>query len=332
MTQTLAPSQVTTPTGLSRSRRILRAVTVLACVPYLSLKFAWIAGSRLGIPDGSSLLEHRATMAVANGVTVLMDGAVIVLALVLTRPWGLRVPAWLLGVPAWVATGLLAPIMAGFPAQLLVDALGGTTATTADSGEPFLDAWVFGVVYVGFIVQGLALGTLFVLYARDRWGGLWAGRVWELPVGLIGAAQRAVAVTAAALAPLPLSVHVLWACGATVGLDDSQVDARTSGFHIMEVLSAVFLAMAVTGGLLLAFRRGRPLPVRLPLALLWVGSAATACWAGWLSLASLTEVADDPSPLMGLAYAGQMIVGLLVASLGVHFLAERSASRDRTPA
>ncbi|MBT2417755.1 hypothetical protein J7F01_13955 [Streptomyces sp. ISL-22] len=334
MTQTLAHVPETDPgtVGLSRSRRILRAVAVLACVPYLSLKVAWIAGSRLGIPDGSVLLEHRATMAVANIVTVLMDGAVIVLALVLTRPWGLRAPAWLLAFPAWVATGLLAPIMAGFPLQLLVDALGGSRVGAGGDGESFLDAWVFGVVYTGFIVQGLALGALFALYARDRWGGLWAGRVWELPVGVIGPAQQAVAVAAAVLALLPLSVHLLWACGGTVGLDETQAADRTSGFYTMEALSVVFLAMAVSGGLLLAFRHGRALPVRVPLALAWVGSAATACWAGWLSVAPLTDVADGPAPLMNLAYAGQMIVGILVASLGVHFLAERSASRKRRTA
>ncbi|MFJ7072372.1 hypothetical protein [Streptomyces sp. NPDC098781] len=328
MTRTLAPRKVTPAVGAARPRRLLRAVAIASCVPYLALKVAWIAGSRLGIPQGSRLLEHRASMAVANGVTVLMDGAVIVLALVLTRPWGLRAPAWLLGLPAWVATGLLAPIMAGFPLQLLVDALGGSPATpAAGDAEPFLDAWVFGVVYTGFIVQGLTLGALFALYARDRWGRLWEGRVWELPVGLIGAAQRAVAAAAAGCALPPLTAHVLWACGGTAGLDEKHVTDRAGAFHVMEALSAVFLAMAVTGGVLLAFRLGRALPVRLPLALAWVGSAATVCWAGWLSLAPLTDVADGPTPLLNLTYAGQMIVGILVACLGVHFLAERSACR-----
>ncbi|GAA4046027.1 hypothetical protein [Streptomyces shaanxiensis] len=332
MTQTLAPTleaEQQRAVGPSRARRALRAVAIVSCVPYLSLKIAWIAGSRVGIPDNSSLLEHRASVAVANSVTVLMDAAVIVLALVLTRPWGLRVPAWLLALPAWVATGLLAPIMAGFPLQLAVDALGGTAQTPVGSDEPFLDAWVFGVVYTGFIVQGLTLGALFVLYARDRWGRLWEGRVWELPVGVIGAAQRAVAVAAAVLALLPLAAHLVWACGGTAGLDESHVADRNSGFYVMEALSAVFLALAVTGGLLLAFRRGRTLPVRLPLALAWVGSAALVCWAGWLSLAPLTDVGGSPTPLMNLAYAGQMMVGILVACLGVHFLAERSASRKR---
>ena len=334
MTQTLAPALETDhAVGLGRSRRALRAVAIVSCVPYLSLKVAWIAGSRIGIPDGSSLLEHRASMAVANSVTVLMDAAVIVLALVLTRPWGLRVPAWLLALPAVGGHRAARADHGRVPAPARRRRARRRPRTPRrPMGNPFLDAWVFGVVYTGFIVQGLTLGALLVLYARDRWGRLWEGRVWELPVGLIGAAQRALAVAAAGCALPPLTAHLLWACGGTAGLDETHLADRTSGFYVMEALSAVFLAMAVTGGLLLAFRRGRTLPVGLPLALAWVGSAAAVCWAGWLSLAPLTDMADGPSPLLNLTYAGQMIVGILVACLGVHFLAERSASRKRRTA
>ncbi|NYV76049.1 hypothetical protein HW445_17295, partial [Streptomyces sp. UH6] len=150
--------------GTTPARRLLRATAVVACLPYLGLKAAWIAGSRVGIPDGSALLDHRVTMAVANGLSMLLDSGVIVLALVLTRPWGRRVPALMLALPAWVATGLLAPIMAGYPLQLVARAFAGGVATGADARrEPFLHEWVFAVVYAGFIVQGLALGALFVL-------------------------------------------------------------------------------------------------------------------------------------------------------------------------
>ncbi|MFF4258106.1 hypothetical protein ACFY1L_43675 [Streptomyces sp. NPDC001663] len=329
MSPSLAPAAapVTEVPALSRARRLLRGVAVLACVPYLGIKVAWVAGSHLGIPEGSSLLEHRTSMAVANSLSVVLDSAVIVLALVLTRPWGLRVPAWLLAFPVWVASGLLAPIMAGFPLQLLVRVFGGSVHRS-DGGEPFLDEWVFGVVYTGFIVQGLSLGALFVLYARDRWGYLWRGRVWELPVGVVGAAQRATAAAAAVLALFPLTVHVLWACGSTAGLSEGRADDRTGDFYVLEAVFVAFLAAAVVGACLLAFRRGRALPVRLPLALGWVGSGATACWGGWLSLASLTgvdDIADRPTQLMNLAYAGQMTVGILVATVGAYYFAERSS-------
>ncbi|MEV5319054.1 hypothetical protein AB0K92_15600 [Streptomyces sp. NPDC052687] len=300
-------------------------------MPYLSLKIAWLAGSHVGIPDGSPLLEHRTAVAVANGVTVLMDACVIVLALVLTRPWGLRLPAWLLTVPMWVATGLLTPIMTGFPVQLLVTAFGGAVRTTDDGGRTFLDSWVFVVVYGGFLVQGLALGTLFALYARDRWGRLWRGRLWDLPRAVLGtAAQKTVAVAAAVLAVPPLAAHLLWACGATTGLNADRIADRTSDFHIVEAQSAVFLAVAVAAGLMLAFRRGRALPVRVPLALAWTGSAAAACWAGWQAVASLVvteSAAERPTALMNLTYACGMIVGFLVAGLAARLLVARAAGR-----
>ncbi|UOB13776.1 hypothetical protein MQE23_34040 [Streptomyces sp. HP-A2021] len=329
-----APAAVDGPVvRLSRPRHVLRAVAVLSCVPYLGLKAAWIAGSHIGIPEGSRLLDDRVGMAVINGISVLLDSAVIVLALVLTRPWGLRVPAWLLAFPVWVATGLLAPIMAGFPAQLVVRAFGGGSAESPGQ-EAFLDEWVFTVVYTGFILQGLALGALFVLYARDRWGQLWRGRVWELPMGVAGPAHRALAVAAAVLALLPLTLHVIWACGGTAGLSEGRAADRSADVHVLEAVYVVFLLAAVTGGFLLAFRRGRALPVAVPLGLAWVGSGAVACWGGWLSLASLGggDIADRPTPLMGLAYAGQMLVGFLVAAIGVYFFAERSARAARRAA
>ncbi|MFI5682826.1 hypothetical protein [Streptomyces sp. NPDC051636] len=330
MTQPLAPTRALRVPD--RRHRLPRLVAVAACMPYLGLKAAWIAGSRVGIPDGSPLLEHRATMVVANGVTVLMDGTVVVLALLLTRPWGMRVPAWLLAVPMWVATGLLAPIMAGFPLQLLVRAVDGGGGGGED--EPFLDGWVFAVVYGGFIVQGLALGVLFARYARERWGHLWRGRVWELPVGSAGAAQRTTAVAAAVFALLPAVPRLLWACGGTAGLNAGRVADPSAGPRAVEALYVVFLAAAVTGAWQLAFRRGRPLPVTVPLALAWVGSGAVACWGGWMTLASLLVVhdsADRPTQVMTLTYAGQMIVGLLVASVVTHFLAERSLRAPRRP-
>ena len=337
MTQSLAPAArptAGTTAGPGRTRRILRAVAVVSCVPYLALKAAWVAGSHVGIPEGSSLLDDRLTMAVINGLSMLLDSAVIVLALVLTRPWGLRVPAWLLAFPVWVATGLLAPVMAGFPAQLVVRAFGAGGASPAGR-EAFLDAWVFAVVYTGFIAQGLALGGLFVLYARGRWGHMWRGRVWDLPVGAVGPAHRALAVAAAVLALPPLTLHALWACGVSAGLGEGRAADRGGEFHVLEALYVVFLLAAVAGAVLLAFRRGRALPVAVPLSLVWVGSGAVACWGGWLSLASLggpADLADRPTPLMNLAYAGQMLVGLLVAAIGVHHFAERSARTARRAA
>ncbi|MGW7071241.1 hypothetical protein ACWGII_39160 [Streptomyces sp. NPDC054855] len=319
-------------------RQALRTVAILAALPYLALKIAWIAGSHIGIPEGSSLLEHRTTMIFANGLTLLMDASVIVLALLLTRPWGLRTPAWLLAFPMWAATGLLTPIMAGFPLQLLVKALGGSVDSPAQDGGDsgaFLHEWVFGVVYGGFILQGLALGALFVLYARDRWGHVWRGLVRDLPAPTgRRSLSRTVALAAALLALAPMVMHLLWVTGSTAGLGAARIDERTTDFYVLEAMDMVYLGSAVAGGLLLAFRRAPALPVKVPLSLAWLGSGAIACWGGWLLFASVLGadgITRQPTAAMLLTYSVQMIVGALVATLGVVFFKERADAAVRAP-
>uniref|UniRef100_A0AAU2VB87 LigA protein n=1 Tax=Streptomyces sp. NBC_00003 TaxID=2903608 RepID=A0AAU2VB87_9ACTN len=315
-------------------RPALRALAIASCLPYLALKIAWISGSRLGIPEHSLLLEHRAFMALANGGTVLMDGCVIVLALLLTRPWGLRVKAWLLALPMWLATGLLAPVMTGYPLQLLVRALSGTAGRPSDpASAPYLDEWVFGVVYTGFIIQGLTLGTLFALYARDRWGHLWRGRTGELPQGTVRPATRTAAVAVAVLSLLPAGMHALWSTGSATGLSPSMADGRTSDQYVVEALFAAFAVVGAAGVLMLAFGLGRSLPLRVPLALAWLGSGATACWGGWLWLSALMVTdgtPEEPTTMMHLTYSVQMIIGMLVVTMGTYFFAERSRHPDPT--
>ncbi|QKV95638.1 hypothetical protein HUT19_31070 [Streptomyces sp. NA02950] len=311
---------------MTDSRPVLRAVAIVSVLPYIALKSAWMAGSHLGIPEGSTLLEpgRRTSMLVINGVTLLMDAAVVVLALLLTRPWGRRVPAWLPALPAWTACGLLAPIMTGFPAQLVTRALGfgGSGDDHAEERGRFLADWVYGVVYGGFIVQGLALGALFVLYARERWGHLWRGRIADLPAWTPArAAHRLTAVIIGVLAALPAATHLLWAGGSAAGLSEDRAAGRTGDFYVLEALYALFAAATVVGVVMLAFRTGRRARPALPLALAWVGSGALACWGAWLTLAGLTadEEAEAPTALMDVTYAVQMIVGLLVLTAGAYF-------------
>ncbi|MEJ8634211.1 MULTISPECIES: hypothetical protein [Streptomyces] len=318
-----APPAAERPT---RAPAVLRTVAIVACVPYVTLKTAWMAGSTIGIPEGSVLLGNRATLGLVNGVTVLMDSAVVVLALLLTRPWGLRVRTWLLAFPLWVAAGLLSPIMAGFPLQLLVSAFGGTTSADT-AAEPFLDDWVFGVVYGGFILQGLALGALFVRYARRRWAVLWQSRLRDLPAA---PSARAAAAAGALAALLPAVMHLLWMCGATLGLSARRIDERATDFHVLEGVRLAFVLTAVAGALLLTFGRHRAssLPVKVPLGAAWVGSGALAAWGGWLLLASLMPQDDRfnrSTGLLPLTYAVEMIAGVLLIGAVVSQLRRRGA-------
>ena len=298
--------------------------------PYLALKIAWASGSHIGIPDGSTLLEHHKATIAGSVESALLDSMVVVLVLLLTQQWGRRVPAWLLILPVWAATGLLSPIVVGYPLQLGARLLGGTAAPSGEpAARPFLHEWVFTVVYTGFIVQALALGALFVLYARSRWGHLWRGQISGLAgQGPARVAQRATALMASAVVLVPLTAHLLWATGSTRGLTDPMVAERTSDFHALEAAYVLFAVMTVTGLLLVAFpRAGGALPLRLALSLAFVGSAALACWGGYLMLTALAN--RDPSrritELMNVTYSMQLLAGMLVFTMGAYFFAERAA-------
>ncbi len=311
------------------AERVLRAAAFTACVPYLALKIAWASGSRAGIPAGSTLLDHHSTLIVGSFESALLDSMVVVLALLLTQPWGRRAPVWLLIFPAWGATGLLSPIMVGYPLQLVARLLGGTTAPSGGpAGRPFLDEWVFSVVYTGFIVQALALGALFVLYARARWGHLWRGRISELAQqGPTRGVQRTMALVASAVMLVPLTTHLLWATGSTSGLTATKIADRTGDFYALEAAYALFAVMTVTGLLLVAFPRAGTLPLRLPLSLAFVGSAALACWGGYMMLTALEN--HDPSrrisELMNVTYTMQLLGGMLVFTIGAYLFADRAA-------
>ncbi|MFJ3857645.1 hypothetical protein ACIPRL_15570 [Streptomyces sp. NPDC090085] len=322
--QEQAPAPVGVGARARAGRHIVTAVALAATVPYLVLKTAWLSGSRIGIPDGSVLLEAGPFLTVANAVTLAMDACVILLVLVLTRPWGLRTPAWMLTVPVFTATGLLTPILLGFPGRLLVRALGFGAGPEAEAArEPFLDSWVFIVVYTGFTVQGLALATLFVPYARRRWGGRWQGAVGKRlpsPTGVVAAA--------AASGALVLGVLFLsWAFGGTVGLSAGQAEAHSAETAAGSVAHAVCALAAGAGALLLA--HGGSLRARWPLGLAWVGAAATLAWGAWMLIASLGPQLDrgeGPSAAAQLIYAAQMVTGSLATAVVTRFLISRRES------
>ncbi|MEU6483728.1 hypothetical protein [Streptomyces sp. NPDC046887] len=300
---------------------VLRTVAIAACLPYVVLKVVWIADGRVGIPDGSVLLEHRTLLLAANTVTLLMDATVVVLALLLTRPWGLRVRPWLLTLPGWAATGLLTPIMVGYPLQLAFsEAEGGIRGS-----RPFLDEWVFAVVYGGFIAQGLALGGLFLLYTGRRWGHLWRGTVGGLPRAATPPSIRICAVAGAVTATLAGAAHLSWALGSTVGLTADEIARRTADFGALHGSRAAFAAVAAVSVLVLVFRPLPRLPLKPLLGAAWVGASTLAAWGGWLLFAALTPLggAEPPSALTVSAYAVEMISGLLLSCVPARVLTAR---------
>lgn len=232
---------------LARRRLVLCVVTVLACVPYLALKTAWLAGSSVGTTSGpSGAAMHDERYVVGNLVTVGMDLVAIVLVLALTFPWGRRVPGWLLAVPVWVAAGLLAPIAVGLPVGLALQALVGGAPAPADNA---LAGWVYALAYGGFVLQAVGILTAFWWHARVRWPG-WV-RAGRLPASAATVVAAAVAVGFGVL-------HVAWALAGSAA-------AAPAGFET----AAQRAYLGATGVLILA---GALVDVA---ALAWLGTAVT---------------------------------------------------------
>jgi hypothetical protein len=246
------------PLPVSRLRRRVCAATALVCLPYLTLKTAWI----LGVPIGSDDASFTATTRGANLVTGALELTAIALAVLMVHPLGRRVPAVVMAMPVWIGTGLLAPISLGAPAGVVLQVATG-------GGNPFhgdgpLHGWVFATVYAGFVLEGFLLLSGFLLYARDRWPVLFGGR----PVdgrGLTGPLQNLLGGFLVAGALGYAVQKVVWAITGSGMYDDPSTAQR--------VYLIVGAALAGCGAVAyLDLMRGGRLRVPVLLAA-WTGSA-----------------------------------------------------------
>lgn len=155
----------------SHVNRIALSLVVLAVVPYTTLKLLWLSGATIGIKDGATVAEVQNTrMVVGNVITIVLELLAVGLAVALTRPWGRRIPAWIVVSLAGGATGLLAPILLGLPlGSALQLAVRGDLRT---GGMDHMSPWVFALVYGGFGLLAIAIATLTWHYTLDRWGNV----------------------------------------------------------------------------------------------------------------------------------------------------------------
>ena len=136
------------------------ALAVAATLPYLVLKVDWVLGGTLGMTDPRSLASR--TYRVGNAMTIVMDLAVVGLAVHLCRPDVLRLPARPVRVCLWVASGFLVPL----PVTVIAVLVSGSQESEATSG---LAPWVWVMVYGGFVAQGIGLLTAFGVRERAEW-------------------------------------------------------------------------------------------------------------------------------------------------------------------
>ncbi|MFI0485867.1 hypothetical protein [Actinomadura sp. 9N215] len=308
--------------GAGRARLWVCAATVAACVPYLTLKLAWLSGSTVGWNDPEA--AESSALYVGNAITMGMDAVAVLVVLAFTFRWGRRIPAWLVLTPMWIGAGLLAPIALAVPLGSLVQVLfSSEPLTTSDNA---IQGWVYGVVYTGFTLQGLGLVTAFVLHARERWPDVFAVRTKDVARGATHPLQVLLARTAAVFAVGFAAVQFFWAFGGTAGLSAEDLDHRGA---VLRLADGVMGLMALAGAVaLLAIvqRSGRPARFAVPLAGVWIGAGATFTWSfyGLITLLSQPELlATDSASALNLTKLCGLLAGLLMGVTGAVLLAER---------
>lgn len=287
----------------SRVRLIASAATILATVPYLTLKAAWLTGSNVGITD-IDFVRDPAVHAL-NLVTAGMDVLAVVIAIAFVAPFGRTIPAWLLLLPAWVASGLLAPIMVASPLTALV-------ATGDVKSSLPLATWVTPIVYGGFTVQGIGLIVGFVFYAWERWGDT----VDDMAVEPAHDALAALATPAATAAVVSGGIGVVWSLAA------ADLASGVAG-----VARAAFSFAAAAGVLAVVHRRE---PGRVGVAAAWLGSAAMFAWGMWGLVVVLADapLGDGAPSVAGNLYSLlQTVTGLTVGLVALAAVSERRRSR-----
>jgi hypothetical protein len=114
---------------LIRLRRICGYGAAIAVTPYLLIKIVWTFG--LFLPTEQM---GDASWRIINAVTAILAMIGILLAMAFCRPWGERLPAWLVALPIWIGTGLLVPM-------LLIAPVLGPAAMIRDQEAGAADFW-----------------------------------------------------------------------------------------------------------------------------------------------------------------------------------------------
>ncbi|MQS11617.1 hypothetical protein F7Q99_04770 [Streptomyces kaniharaensis] len=318
---------------MGNRERVVRAaaawVAVAATVPYLTLKILWLTGHPVGSDDPAAMDK----LWLVNLLTFGMDAIAVALALAFVRPWGRRVPAGLVAFPMWVATGLLGTILVAMPLSLLSTlVLGPEHQADGDKVAGGLRGWVFAVVYGGFSVQGLALITGFVLYARQRWAGLLRDRIGALPDSPTLTAQRTFAGVAALLGLGVAVARTYWAAGGTAGVPSRWADEHSRGVAVMDGVGAVMAVAAAAALLVLVFRIGPRRRLRVPLVVAWTAAGSLFGWGSWQLVAfgstttRVTDVRMAVPGLMPLVQSAQVVAAVLILAVGAMALTERAAA------
>ncbi|MFE9882154.1 hypothetical protein [Streptomyces sp. NPDC005784] len=270
-----------------RIGRVAAYGAAAALVPYLVIKVSWVVGSLLGLlPVGRGF--SLSGWLVLNTVTIGMAAAGIMLGLALVRPWGMRIPGWLVGFFAWVGSGFLVSILPFVVVSALVDS--GTSSAKGSGtsgGDAAMPGWEAVLLQCSFVGTGIALAIALPAYLWRRWPH--ALRRPEQPRTRTSSGAVWPAVTGAVTG----LAWLYWAAGGPLGI--AHRDERQASWHVLVGVSACWALVASAAVLALDRRRSTRLPYPLLLALAWLGSGSMCAWSGWRLPATVYVALAHPS-------------------------------------
>ncbi|WP_329580775.1 hypothetical protein [Streptomyces sp. NBC_01361] len=292
----------------------------LAMSPYLLVKLSWVVGALLGLaPIGEGF--DRAGWVLLNTVTIGMAGIGIALALALVRPWGMRIPGWLVALCAWTGAGFLVSIL---PFAVLSTVLDAGRGKAADSGgnDRAMPGWEGALIQFSFIGMGLGLALAVPAYLHRRWPEAFARRV--------GDGAPAAPSWTAAVAGIVGLIWAYWAAGGTLGV--ARPAERDTNWHLLTGVGALWALAGAAAIWTLAWKSVVRVPHRLLLALGWLGSGSLFAWSSWkLPLTLFVAVAHPADAALpeNLAVAPVLHCAAIVAGVGMARTLVRSRSRSR---
>ncbi|MEC3976387.1 hypothetical protein [Amycolatopsis sp. H20-H5] len=310
MTTTLAPAK-TRPALL---RKIGGYGAAISVTPYLVIKIAWTFG--LFLPTEQM---GQANWRAINATTALLTLVGIMLALAFSRPWGERLPAWLVTLPVWVGTGLLVPML------FLVPILGPAAVVRDKQAGASTDTWAYEQVFVIVSLVGIGIGLPLALagYARVRWPEALSGPLDRgTPPGDTRELQVPLASLTAVGCVLLGVTKVFWTLGGTIGLDPSRLGSRDLWWRLLSLSTGLWALAGAWGLLTLVARRGsrRFLP---PMALAWVSSGMLFAYNLFFAMRADSQASPEHPLARVLTTDAGIVLGVLMAMLILLVLHDR---------
>jgi hypothetical protein len=247
---------------LLKLRRLSGNGAAIAITPYLLIKIVWTIGLFLPNEEMGDL-----NWRIINAVTAVLAAIGILLAMAFSRPWGERLPAWLVALPIWVGTGLLVPMV-------LIAPILGPAAMIRDQETGAADFWIYEQIFVmiSLIGIGILLPLALAGYAKSRWPEALRGTTYykELP-GHTRHLQITLARIIAVGCVLLGVVKIYWAIGGTYAINSSNIGGRDVWWHLLTLSMGVWSLIGAWGILVIVTRRGSK-KFLLPMAAAWISS------------------------------------------------------------